>query len=463
MPTSRLWPIKAAAIAFTFLSVACFRHHAIGTDIKNVIVLSVDALSCQALRAYNPKAPEHPAIDGFSQRAVRFTKAYSAASWTLPANASLFTALYPDRHGAVRAGKRLSDDHETLANLFHEAGFETVAFTDHGYMSGNYGFGHGFKRYNAWTASQPWRPSLRLYQNGEEDRRLLSRGIAYLKDVGEEDPPFFLFLHTYHVHDYFKRRLGNDIDESLKPCLFDISHCSLVEWEQLKDSYHERVRELDEAFGRLLAVLEESGLRESTLVLFTSDHGEGFDVERGRVHHTGRLHIDLTQVPLLISGPHLSPRSVRESVSLIDVMPTLLELVGLQPERDIDGISFAAKLYRGKDTGEIPKRPSRTLFAMEYAYRWEEGRRIDVKRDAEVPSSVAAIRDSFYYIKTGDLEELYDIVADPEQQKNLVGESAIIASFRKALEGRSMFTAAGAPMEIDEDLRKQLQSLGYIH
>jgi len=444
----------AAALSIAALSTGCSfvgTPVAVGEGIENVILLSVDTVGKDAL-----SSEALPALDGLASRAVVFDNAFSAASWTLPSHASLLTALYPDRHGAFRAGRRLSKDQTTLEKLLHAAGYETVAFTGGGYMSGAYGFGRGFDRYDGWVASKSWRPELRLPWNGTRDGRLFDRAIAYLENVGDDDPPFFLLLHTYYVHDYFKNERGNETDESLKPCLADASRCSLEQWRELRALYREKLRGFDRGLSRLVATLERTHLFESTLFVLTSDHGEGFDPENGRIHHGGRLDPGQLHVPLMFVGPHLAPRTVADNVSLVDVMPTILELLGVSDEADFDGVSFVESLY-GRDQA---RKGRRNLFAMEYAHRWEEGVKVDVKIRDDVPALVAVIRATHQYVRDGDSEEIFDLRSETEA--SLPASADALVSFRKAVVGRARFAAAGQTMELDDELREQLRSLGYI-
>ena len=427
-----------------------------GAGVENVIVLSVDALTRRALSTYDPAANELPHLDRFSRGAVVFTNAFTSASWTLPAHASLFTGLYPDRHGLVRPGKKLAKDQKTLTTLLHERGFETVGFTGGEFLMGSFGFGKGFERYDGRTASRGWRPSLRLHQAGSEDGELFDRAVAYLRDVGRGDRPFFLFLHTYYVHDYYK----SDESEELKECILGTKGCSPAVWDDLRERYDQRLRDFDDGFGRLLAAMEKTGLDESTLLIVLSDHGEGFEPERGRIHHAGRLQEDVIRIPLLVAGPHLSHRVVDENVSLVDVLPTVAELLGIPADESLDGVSFAKSLYRASSPRQSTQ--PRTLFAMEHAYRWQDGKRIGFRAADERATSVAVIHRNLYYIREGDREELYDIKADPEQERDLARGSLDLTPFRDAAKKRDGFEVGGEAMQIDRELEDRLRSLGYI-
>jgi arylsulfatase A-like enzyme len=452
----RLCPPTIAFALASSLASGCLFAPSPRANVQNVIVLSVDALSVDALRPYNDGAEALPHFDRFARGAIVFQQAFTSASWTLPAHASLFTGLYPDRHGVVRPGKRLGDDQATLASLLREEGLETVAFTGGNFLSASFGLSRGFDRYDGWTATRPWRPQLRLHQGGSEDGELFDRAIAYLRDVGREKRRFFLFLHTYFVHDYYEV----DGNYELARCVLGQKPCGSDVWEELRARYRQRLVGFDERFGRLLEALEETGLRDSTLLIVLSDHGEGFDPEGGRIHHGGRLHQDLIRIPLLIAGARLPPRVSGERVSIVDVAPTLGELLAPRSSGDYDGVSFASRL-RGDAKSEELSHP-RTLYAMEHAYRWVDGARVDFRAPEDGPPSFAVIHRNLYYIRRDDHEEIYDLRSDPEQRANLAGASFDPTPFRRALDARASFKGGAEAMQMDQELEDRLRSLGYI-
>ena len=137
-------------------------------------------------------------------------------------------------------------------------------------------------------------------------------------------------------------------------------------------------------------------------------------------------------------------------------MPTILELVGVPVEPGFDGVSLAASLY-GRDQARSERR---NLFAMEYVYRWEKGVRIDVRVPDDAPALVAVMRGAFQYIRDANLEEIFDLRADSVAP--LPADADALASFRQAVVGRARFAAAGEAMELNDELREQLRSLGYI-
>ena len=435
---------------------------------ENVIIVSIDTLNRDALRAFDPDAPELPALDEFSRQALKFVRAHSTASWTLPAHGSLLTGLYPDRHGAVHRETMLAPEVATLAEKLAETGLQTVAFTDGGYLASNYGMTRGFDRYDTRRPSgKAWSgPSIprRGASNKVRGATLFDRGIAFLEGREPSSDGFFLFLHTYVVHDYFRLhswaldRLPARANESRKTysrCLRGERRCAPAAWHRLKALYEAELHRLDEGFAALLAALDEKGLRESTLLIVVSDHGEGFQPERGRIHHGGRLHEDQIRIPFLVAGPGIPPGVSERPVSLVDVMPTVLELMGCDAVPDLDGRSLAEAL-RGGDRG-----PARPLLAMEHYYRWHDGRRGTTPL-SDRALSMAVVREDDWYVHWEDGEELYDMVRDSEQSHNLSASAGITEPFRELVRAREVFRPTAPAVTLDEALREQLQSLGYI-
>jgi arylsulfatase A-like enzyme len=453
--------MHALCVLLVGLSVAgCRGRPELGEDIRNVILLSVDTLNRSALNTYNERAAVLPHLDRFAQGSVRFANAYSTAAWTLPAHASLLTGLYPDRHGAVHLESRLPSELSTLARLLGQRGFETVAFTGGGFLDRKFGYDIGFDRYDAWTRDPQWRPDLTLWQDGRQDSKLFDRAIAYLHSVDAEDPPFFLFLHTFHVHNYFFEEPPSEQDLRLFGCLTDVHACPEAErWSELSQRYEERLRSFDKRFGKLVGALERTGLRDSTLVIVTSDHGEGFDVGAQRIHHGGRLHEDLIRIPFFVTGPHLSRRSVDDAISLVDVMPTILDLLKIPVKDEFDGRSFAASLYLGVP----PAFDGRVLYAMEHIFAWVDGIRVGSTPPGDEPRSLAVIQGRHYYIRGDGDEQLYDMERDPAQRRNLADSSPHLAEVRQAADRRAAFPPPPAEtMIIDAELRESLRKLGYV-
>ena len=436
----------------------------------HVIVVSIDTLNRDALHAFSGSAPPLPALDAFAAESIRFVNAYSTASWTLPAHASLLTGLYPDRHGANRETLAMGTELSTVAEVLRSAGYETVAFVGGGFLHARYGFSRGFDLYDDQPAQAAGAATagLPLEEKPPPDRGpdTFARAIAFLSQRPPGAAPLFLFLHTFTVHQYFMvhewavARLGEgvEIDGShYLACLSGRRRCPPQDWDRLRALYRAEVEHLDAGFRRLVAALERAKLWDRSVVFFLSDHGEGFDAERRRIHHGGRLHADQIQIPLVVRVPGQAPRDETAPVSLVDLTPTILELTRSAPAADLDGRSFAAALG-----GKPLPADARPLFAMEHSYTWSDpgGRRL-IEGPGRHPSAAAVIEGPHWYIRGLWSDELYDMRTDRSQRRNLAREAADLGSYRRLLAERSRWRAAPNPIERDEELLEQLRSLGY--
>ena len=416
-----------------------------------VLLISVDTLRRDALHAFAQGAAPLASLDAFAAESVRFDRATSAASWTLPAHGSLLTGLYPDRHGATDPHVALSNEVPTLAERLRAAGFETIALTQGGYLDRKYGMDRGFDRY---TDDPP---------SGGPDHSIFDQAAA-LVAARKDARPLFLFLQTYSVHDYFLLRPWTVAAIGEKPprtaseygaCLQGRMRCDPADWQVLRALYDAELQNLDACFGRLRAALVAAGLWDRALVVLTSDHGEGFAPELHRIHHGGRLHEDLVRVPMLVRAPGLTARAIAAPVSLVDVAPTLLAMTGAEPIANADGRSLADLLRGGADP------PARTLFAEEhYSTWWADTRTRAVSVQAR-PLSIAAIDGDHWYLRTADRESVYDLASDPHMEHDLGPGAPFAAALREAAKQRDVDRVATPVLESDEQLRARLRALGY--
>ncbi len=445
--------------------MACGNGTPRAPDSTSLVIVLVDTLSRDALAA----GAELEGLAALRDASLRFTHAYSTAPWTLPALASLLTGLYPDRHGAVHPYTRISAGIPRLAQLLRNSGRATVAFTDGVFLERFYGFGEGFDLYDGSLGEAARLRAPPLPRAGAphpvRGASLFDRAVAFLGARGASDGPIFLFLQTYSVHDYFKlhpwtasHRTGA---ASRKPagylaCLKGEQSCSAREWDVLESLYRAEVEHLARGLTRLRLALDEAGLADNTLLLLASDHGEGFDVARGRIHHGGRLHADQIRIPLWLSGPGIEPGETTEPVSLVDVMPTVLDLLGVPIPPGLDGRSLAGPVRGAPGLGE------RSFYAMEHYHRWRDGRRTPRKTVQDEPISVAVIRGGAWYIREPGGEELYDMGTDRRQVLNLVDRSPAATSLRSLAAARGRVRQALEDHPPDAALTEQLRSLGYV-
>jgi len=192
------------------------------------------------------------------------------------------------------------------------------------------------------------------------------------------------------------------------------------------------------------------------LIFVISDHGEGFEYKKGRIHHGGRLHQDVIRIPMLISGPIIKPNNIYTPISLVDIMPTILELLGISYKEDIDGKSFA-KIIVDKADLKI-----REIYAFEHSMWWEKGRRYRNRFFQDSPNAVSLIGKDFWYIHSFTGEEFYNMRKDLFQRNNLAPDHQKISIFRRSAAKRFKYKTNLHLRKESKDLKDQLRTLGYL-
>jgi arylsulfatase A-like enzyme len=489
----------AAALAAATLALVVAATRPAARPAPHILLISVDALRRDALRAFDAGAQPLPALDALAAESTHFTQAYSPASWTLPSHASLLTGVYPHRHGAVHKQATLSAAVPTVAEGLAAAGYETVAFTDGGFVDHKYGLGRGFARYDN-ASSNGQSPPEWLPDGGKppfvRGFRPFARVEAYLRQR-TADRPLFLFAHTYALHDYYygtpwaRRALASpdgvahgtgehpedvawvadgtpraaEMARNLA-CLLGSRRCSDAEWQTLRELYAGELRHLDGALGALLQTARaELGDRPLWIVL-TSDHGEGFDPAAGAAHHGGVVHPDVLAIPLLISGPGVRRAPVTAPVSLVDLAPTLLGLAGAPTGDDLDGHSLQ-RLLDGPPLDFLTARKlaRRTLLAEDHYYWWTEGARESAR---EVPGrafAVATTRNGWWYSRAMGRESVLRLGQgwqdDPSPRATSDRETIAALRLEAAAALHERPTATAGPAA-DPEREKLLESLGYL-
>ncbi len=331
----------------------------------NVVLIVVDTLRADRLSLYGYERPTSPRIDDWARRrGVTFRHAVAPSPWTLPSHVSLFTGLDAIRHGLnYGRGPSALPRGSTLAEVLRQAGYATLAITGGVYLHPRYGLQQGFDRFRYWPSSRP---------QTEELEQGVDRALSWID--AQRQRPFFLFFHTYETHGPltarrpFLDRLAPDLAETgmANRIKFDSLPVVAAEGfvsrkrlmlerpppatglEPLPDAalpvvdalYDSGVAYADHHLGRLLSRLEAADLAADTLVVLTSDHGQGLG-EKGLAGHSFLYDFNLL-VPLVVALPdgRGKGRTVDRQVRLIDVLPTILDHAGVTPPQGIDGASL---------------------------------------------------------------------------------------------------------------------------
>jgi arylsulfatase A-like enzyme len=433
------------------------------TDPRPPIILVVaDALRADAL------SPElTPNLHAFMRDSVVFSEAWSAASWTRPAVASILTGRYPSQHRAVHKTDRLPEDVPTLAGLLLQGGYRTVASVTNVNLAPVFGLGRGFEAY-CYHAPRPFlgapvaasrlflveiyrllrlrffpghREVFRYYAEGE---LVLKQGRTLMDPYTGKPRPFFAYLHFMEPHDpYFAHPYdGRGVARVENP------NPPAAKAGEYLELYRQEVRHFDKIFGELVAYLKETNVYHRSLIVFTSDHGEEF-ADHGGFWHGTSLYRELVRVPLTIHFPGGAGSGTVQSrpVSLLDLVPTALNAAGVQPQKNLSGRILSPE----------PQPDNRVLFA-------EEDHQGCV---------LTAVRAGPWKLITAnpgnprDLPEvqLFDLSTDPAEKNDLSSsETDLRDELLRVLEAGP--AAAPAPagkekVELDSATEEQLRSLGY--
>ena len=415
--------------------------------IRNVLLISIDTLRADHLGAYGHERPTSPNLDRLARAGVLFEDATTTSPWTLPAHVSLLTGLYPDGHG-VRTNKHfLGRGIPTLAQLLADEGFETGAVVNGYFVGARFGLARGFDSYEMFEEDQS--------RTGAA-RDVTGAGIRWLRD--RRDRRNFLFLHYFDVHSSYQsaakyermfiekpNRLTGDIIELMmvnhgdfEPTDEDLDHFARL--------YDAGIRQLDDALARLFEFLDANGWLEDTLVIVTSDHGEEF-LEHGKMVHGHSHYQELMHVPLIMRGPGLPAGTrVELPVSLIDVAPTVLSLVGIRTPADMTGVDL-------RSTWSSPEEsPAERLIFAETGPMQEDALRSVRSGRFKL---ILDVRDERY--------ELYDLNEDPSELHDLAAERPERFQWLRA--ELSRFTEESRlskTLENTEEDIKHLEALGYL-
>ena len=382
-----------------------------------IVLVSIDTLRSDHLPAYGYGGVQTPAIDRLRRDGVLFERAYSPVPLTLPAHASMLTGLLPAAHGIRdNLGYQLAAGVPYLPRLLREQGYATGGAVSAFVLRGATGLRDGFDFYEDRIVFQAGTDMGGLQRPGAET---LSLARDWLR--GASEGPCFFFLHLYEPHTPYT-----------PPAPYASRHAA---------AYDGEIAAADAVVGELLAELDRLDLYDRALVVLVSDHGEGLG-DHGEAEHGLLLYRESLQVPLLLKLPRSARAggTVGVPAHLVDITPTVLSLLGM-PVPEGPGKSLLA-------LGESDE--ARPLYAETFYPRLHFGW-------SELTSLV---RGRFQLID-GPRPELYDVVADPAQRRDVLREERRqYAELREALAGYDRELVA--PAAADEDAQAQLAALGYL-
>jgi arylsulfatase A-like enzyme/tetratricopeptide (TPR) repeat protein len=424
---SRLVPIAAAA-ALVIAAAGWWWSRGPAFDLtssadQNILLVTIDTLRADALGVYGGPAAT-PNLDRLASHGARFTFAHSHAVVTLPSHTSILTGEFPYQHGMRdNSGYRVKDGTATLATRLKPLGFATGAFIGGFPVSKRFGLTPGFDAYDDQLPEVKGEVSFAMPERRADV--VVSRALDW---IGRQNGKFFTWVHVFDPHSPYRPPAEYMAQYSAQP-------------------YYGEVAYVDHALGPLFDRL--ATLPRPTVVIVTADHGESLG-EHGEATHGMFAYESTLHVPLIIAevDPHASsaPRGlvIDSPVRHIDIAPTVLDVIGAKPDPALPGASLADLIRFGRG----PDRPS-YFEAMTYnlVRGWAPLRGVLVEKNK--------------YINL-PIPELYDLVADPKETRNLAGEEAArTAVMLNTLKTYNM-APPGRPGQESADVAATLRSLGYI-
>ncbi len=433
----------------------------------NVVLLSIDTLRADHLGLYGHSRPTSPTLDELAGESVVFDNFFNNGGTTLPVHMSMMTSLQPFAHMVLPSAKRrLEDERVTIAERLSEAGWATAAFTDSGWVRGEFGFDQGFETFD---------------DSGGRLEAILPKALDWIS--ARDSRPFFLFLHTYDVHSEWNElpyECPGEMQFTFQPeeelryqsCADDVCASEKLAamnrrlWtepdlrgrlmaagihEELARLYDGCILYVDGKVRELIDHLRAEGRWEKTIFIVTSDHGEGF------MEHNMLLHIspweEVLRIPLIIRFPQSrATQETRQGAgqrvdhigTTIDIAPTILEALGLEPEETFRGVSLMPAIRNDE--------PVRDHFSVQNSARTAQWK----------------------YLELGKMQMVYDIASDPGELDNLAESqpnrlrqmqqlaARLSAQDRKAYQDFIAGVEAGEEVVLDEKVKEELRSLGYV-
>jgi arylsulfatase A-like enzyme/Flp pilus assembly protein TadD len=396
-------------------------------DLSGIVLISIDTCRADHLSCYGYPRKTTPNIDAIAAQSVLFENVISPVPLTLPAHASIFTGTIPPYHGVHNNDYyQLGQSNVTLAEILKDNGFTTASFISAFVMDSRFGLDQGFHTYNDQLEQQD-APRKANERRAEETNRL---AFEWLQEHRGEK--FFLFLHYFDPHS------GYEPPEPFASQFAD-------------DLYAGEIAYTDYCIGRLINKLKRLGLYNSTLLIITADHGE-MRGEHGEGTHGFLIYQSAIKVPLIIKpAGKTKPQKIDKVVGLIDIFPTICSALGIETPSHVQGQDLSPYF-----SGENSSAGERYLYCESLL----------PTRQYNANSLRGVVADRFKYIQT-TRDELYDLFEDPAESNNLTRQQkqrarVLSDRLKQILEQADNEGKTDNKLQLDEETRRRLESLGYF-
>lgn len=372
-----------------------------------------------------------PMLDAMAARGTWFETALTVQPLTLPSHTSIMTGLYPPQHGVRNNGTFVvPEENVTLAERLAAEGYETHAVISAFVLDSQFGLDQGFDSYDDDLSEGPKKRMFMFKEVSAAQTTI--RAVRWLEQERDPERPFFLWIH------YFDPHANYEPPADVAP-LFPA------------DPYAGEIHYADRELGRVFKSLDDGGQLEDTLFVFTSDHGDSLG-EHGERTHGLFIYDSTTRVPLIFSGPGVpAGRRVDDVVRTVDIVPTVLDLLGVTAEEPLDGRPLQP-LWEGK--ADEPRTAYMETLNPRFSFGWSELR---------------ALRDAEWRVVAAPQAEAYSLLEDPGEHRNLIARRDPTPPVRQKLralraieEEDPWITGEQSEGELDDESRERLEALGYV-
>ncbi|MHA1395732.1 MAG: sulfatase [Promethearchaeota archaeon] len=433
-------------------------------DNSNIILIVIDALRADHLSCYGYKRQTSPHIDAFSKNGVIFKNCRAQASWTKPSVTSILTSLFPSMHHVNLFISKVPDELNTLQEILQKSGYITYAYVANAHLKSEFNFNQGFDFYDDYLIRDkvyyialrnlPILKKLtgRRFDCTDKDNIKLAnkRILPWLEKYKDEN--FFIYIHYMDPHSPYS---------PISPYKHLFSYSKNDKISKDIALYDEEIRFTDDYLGKLFEKLKQLGIYDKTMIIITADHGEAFG-EHNDYEHGHTIYEEQLKVPLIIRFPRLIPKNklIENPVKSIDIMPSILDMLNISSDVEFEGSSFFPLICNNSreqnyDRYILVEENFNNDYILEgliYQNRWKY-----------IFTEKTKLRD----LKTSGQEELFDLIDDPRELKNLIrNKSEIVKTMKSKLKfyrnhckKRSI---SSTNTKLDFKTKQQLKSLGYI-
>jgi tetratricopeptide (TPR) repeat protein len=394
----------------------------------NLLLITIDTLRADHLGCYGYHQVKTPSIDGLAKEGVLFSKAFTPVPITLPSHVTIMTGLYPIQHGIRNNGNFiLGPDFTTLAEVMKAQGYRTGACIGAFVLDSLFGLDQGFDFYDDSLPKEG--AAATLLENERKAEAVTQAGLNWIEK--NKAAPFFLWLHYFDPHAIY-----------LPPSPFK---------EEYKGHlYDGEIAYTDSCIGDLFQGMENLGLMDRTIIILTSDHGEGLG-EHGEPTHAIFIYDSTLQIPLIIRDPRgvLPSEKINALVSTLDILPTILDLFDLS-SKEIIHVKLEGKSLLPLIMKKVNSLHNEILCESLYPelnFGW---------------SRIEGIRTSDWKYVSAPRPELYHLAEDPKEAKNIFTQTNKIWQEKLTSLKAALGPEKESRVSLDDEVKQRLESLGYV-